>query len=329
MARLTSALFVLTIALFTFSSFPGVHAGTISPSFGANVLPDYVQVSTNINVLQNLTGLVSTFSLPTYNGTIAGSNSSNVASAVQSAIDEKIPRAKVSNLDLRLSSTNVSITTGLQWFNASLGFRLSGIGTLESGLEHLNMSWKSFSIAENVTLGSVEVNNIGQLYLTEPAKQLAQVESSSASSSLVTYQNIVNYFRVTPANLVSATAKVSLFNFTQLFPPLAAWDESYDSSSNRATWSLSPIQTFGIIVTTTSKEPQATPTTNGVMFTIHASISAPARSWVQGDSLVVSFSDFPETIMVVVMITGLVIFGAAFVLERRIIKRTFKRKPKR
>jgi len=315
--------------LIFFPGLPRVHASTASPSFGADVLSDYVQVTTNINVLQNLTGLVSTFSLPAYNGTLVGNNSSNLVSAVQSAIDQKIPDAKVSDLTLRLSSTNVSSSIGLQWFNASLAFRLSGVESLENGIEHLNMAWKSFSIIQNVTLGSVEVNNIGQSYLETPAAQIAQIERSSGSSNLVTYQNIVNYFRITPANLVSATASVNLFNFTQLSSSLDRWAESYDSSSDRATWSLSPIQIFGIIVTITSKEPQATPTTNGVIFRIHASISAPARSWAQGDTLFVSFNDYSETIMLAVVTTGIVVLAVGFVLERRVMKKTFKRKLKR
>jgi len=193
----------------------------------------------------------------------------------------------------------------------------------------VSMDWKSFDVPQNVTVGGVEVNNIGVAYLPGVAGKIASLERGASSGNLITYENIVNYFRVTPANLVSATNRVNLLNFTQLFPSVDSWQESYDYSPSSVTWSFGVNQILGLMITETPSEPQATPTTNGVIYTIQASVSAPSRSYVQGDAIVAVFNDNSELLMTTIIVVGVAVLAISLVLERRILNKTIKRKPKR
>lgn len=297
------------------------------PQFQATVHSNYIDVSMNIRVFQNLTDIVAGFSLPAANGTLTGNNSTNLASAIQTSIQNKTLGAQVNGLNLQFSSTG--LRGGLsQWFNVSLQFRLSGVQTSKSGLQYVNMDWKSFSVPQNVTVGGVEVNNIGTAYLASVATSIANLERSS-KTSIITYSNIVNYFRVTTGNLVSATERINLLNFTQLLPAVETWQESYDASTNSQTWTFYINQILGLMIQTTSTEPQSTPTADGVIYTIQATVSAPARSYAQGDTIVAVFNDTTETIMLAVIIVGLAVLISSLFMERRISRRIIRRKPKK
>lgn len=307
---------------------PGVHAAGPVPVFDARVQSDNIRVSLNLHVSQNLTGLQSDFSFPAVNATLAGDNLTTVSSYLQAAIRDKAPEATVSDLSLQLATTPVESVTQHQWFNVSLQFQLSGVETLENGIAHVDMTWKSFNVPENVTVGQVEVNNIGLVYLYSAATAIARTERS-ITTNVITYGNIVNFFRVTTGNLPPTTAKINLLNFTQLFPSVDTWHQSYDYSTGSVTWSFKLNKILGVMITTTSNEPQATPTTNGAIYTIEAAVSAPARSWAQGNSINAVFNDNPETLMASTIVAGMAILVTSLIIERRVLKTSVRRKSKR
>ncbi|TMI48309.1 hypothetical protein E6H17_03895 [Candidatus Bathyarchaeota archaeon] len=325
--RVFSTLF-LVIVFSTLPTVPLAHASPAPPVFDATVLSDSVLVTLNLQVSQNLTGLEPSFSLPSYNGTLTGANSTSLASLVQTAIDGKVPQATVKDLSLRLASTSLTGSAQFQWFNVSLQFRLTGVQTSQGGLEQVNMAWKSFNVPQNVTVGSVEVNNIGAVYLYSVANQIAQLERGAGTGGLVTYGNIVNFFRVSTADLASRTARINLFNFTQLLSPVDTWQQTYDFSSNAETWSFDLNQILGLMITITPKEPQATPSTNGVIYSIQAAVSAPARSWAQGDMINAVFNDNSENLMLGIIVSGLLVAATGFTIDRRLSKKSFRRKPR-
>lgn len=320
---------ILIVVLVSVAS--GVHPSAAFqpvPQFQATVHSNYVDVSMNIRVFQNLTDIESGFALPAANGTLSGNNSTNLISAIQASIQNKVSSAQVNGLSLQFASTG--LRGGLsQWFNVSLQFRLSGVQTSKSGLQYVNMDWKSFSVQQNVTVGGVEVNNIGTAYLASVATTIANLERSSTRTNIITYSNIVNYFRTTTGNLVRSTERINLLNFTQLLPAVDTWQESYDPSTNSQTWTFYLNQILGLMVQTTSTEPQATPTADGVMYTIQATVSAPARSYAQGDTIVAVVNDTAETIMLAVVVVGLGVLISSLFTERRISRRILRRKAKK
>lgn len=307
--------------------FGQVHAASPSPVLEASLHPDYVQVSIGLHVYQNLTGLRSTFSFPYGNSALDGDNSTLLESYLQTSIQSKAPSATVTDLTLLLASTPVNNATLSQWLNLSLQFRVGGVHTFQNGLDHFDMSWKSFNVPQNVTVGQFEANNIGQMYLYNAAVEIATIERSS-TTSLITYGNIVNYFRVTTPNLASRTARINLLNFTQLLPSLDKWQQTYDYSSNSVTWSFDLNQILGLMITTTSNEPQATPTTNGAIYTIQAAVSAPVGSWAQGNTVNAVFNNNSEALMAFIIGTGITVLAVSLLVERRVLKRV-KRKSRR
>ncbi|MBO0888726.1 hypothetical protein J2P12_06465, partial [Candidatus Bathyarchaeota archaeon] len=217
--------FTILLVLIILSVVPSIHqtnATDASPDLGAKLFPDFVQVSVNLHVFQNLTQLEPTFTFPQYNATLSGDNSTTMASDLQTAIRNQAPQATVTDLTLQLVSTSASNSAQSQWFNVSFQFHMGGVQTVQNGIQRVDLGWKSFNVPQNVSVGHVEINNIGQSYLYQPAIAIAALERSG-SGSVVSYSNIVNYFRVTPPNLASRTVRINLLNFTQLLSPVDTW----------------------------------------------------------------------------------------------------------
>src|ERR1700740_836488 len=93
------------VGLSASSLYPLSHASIPTADLQATILPDYLQISLNLHLFQNLTELESSFSLPSYNGTLTGANATGATSSVQASIQGKVPSATVSDFALQLSST--------------------------------------------------------------------------------------------------------------------------------------------------------------------------------------------------------------------------------
>src|SRR5882672_3037266 len=93
------------------------HAAPLQPQgISASINAEYVSVSVNFQLFQNLTLLENSFALPPFNGVLIGSNSTDPVSAIQQAIDVKSPQARVSGLSLSLSTTAWTANSNVQWF---------------------------------------------------------------------------------------------------------------------------------------------------------------------------------------------------------------------
>lgn len=190
------------------------------------------------------------------------------------------------------------------------------------------MSWKSFSLAENVSLGGVEVNNIGTRYLSSVAANIAKGESSSGT--FITYTNTVNSFRVKAANMATLAQGISLLNFTRVQPTIDSWRETYDAGSGLVTWSFKPSIIPGIIVTESVAEQQPPTKTDYVLsYGLEAVLSAPARSHVYGDIVTVTFGDNAEILMGSIIVFVIASGTVTFVYEKRMLNRGVKKKPRR
>jgi hypothetical protein len=236
--------------------------------------------------------------------------------------------ASVTDLSLGLSSSPPTDGTTLQWFNVSLQFHVRGIQVPENGNERTDMSWKSFVISPNVTIGAVEVNAIGNAYMRNAGSFLGSLEAPQQGTT--TYRNLVNDRIVTAVGLPSAVSRIQLLNFTRLLPQIDTWKQGYDFASRSATWSMNTVPVLGLSVQQKNTEPQSTETiSSGVFYTVVANIFAPARSFARGNMVIVVIQDTSETIMGVVIASALVVGFVSYFYESRLLRSRDKRKPKR
>jgi hypothetical protein len=277
---------------------------------------------------QNLTSLDRFFSLPQYNGQLVGQNASTVSSIVQDSIRALNPHASVSNLRIALSSSPPTNGTVLQWFNVSFQFQVGGIQTPENGDQRTDLSWKSFVIASNVTIGGIEVNTVGSAYMRALATYLQALEAPYQGT--FTFRNLINNRVVTAIGLPSTISKIQLLNFTRFLPPVDTWQQSYNFTSRSAIWSLTADPNLGLVIQQTSTEPHVTErVTSGFFYVLKATISAPARSLARGDTILAVFQDTSELLMGTVIVAILALGAVASLYERRVLKNRIGRKLKR
>jgi hypothetical protein len=324
-----TALFLLLILCVSLSrAIPIGHAAQLQQGIFATVNAEYVSVTVNFQIFQNLTSLENSFALPQFNGVLLGANSTDTSSAIQQALDTKSSQARVSALKLGLSTTAWNANSNVQWFNTSLQFQVRGVQTVQNGVVTVDMSWKSFSVAQNVSLGGVEVNNIGAKYLSSVAAKIAQIEL--IGGSFITYTNTVNSFRVKASNMATAAQVISLLDFTRVQPSVDSWHESYDVGAQMVTWSFKPSVIPGIIIAESIAEANPPTKVNFVLsYGLQAAVSAPARSHAQGDRVIVKFGDNAETLMGSIISVIIALGAVTFVYEKRTLGRGVTKKPKR
>lgn len=309
------------------TAFLPVKASSSSPILSANVSNRVVHASINLNMVQNLTAYESSFTLPQFRGVIQGSNSTDLTGRVQAAIASKDPSAKVANLVLQAITTPWVNSSSIQWFNVSLNFDIKGLQTDQSGSSRVDMSWKSFSIASNLTIGGYEVNNIGAGYFVPVASQLASI-SQGGPTSPIRFSFLVNGHPLLPRDYPVLVRNIETLNFTTINTPISKWTVAY-APGNLLSWSFRGGLLGTEIVTTITEPSSTTRAFYGLFYRMTAMVTAPVRSTVSGDSITIVFSDTPETLMALAIISASVLGGIAYFSERRLVSRMGIRKQKR
>ena len=291
-----------------------------SPAVSVSLTNGSVSVAIDIRVSQNLTGLDRLFSLPQFNGLLVGQNASTVSAMVQDSLGRENSSGIVSNLSLGLSSSQPTNGTVLQWFNVSLRFQVRGVQTPQNGFENTDLSWKSFVLPSNVTVGPVEVNYIGRAYMHDAAAFIANLEAPA--SGTFAYKNLVNDRIATYVGLTAAMPKIQLLNFTRFLPSVDTWKEGYDFDSRSVTWSMDGGPGLGFVVQQTNQEPRNMQTiSNGLFYSFIATIFAPAKSIARGNLIITSFQDTSETLMGTAIIAAIALGSSSYIYESRILNR--------
>jgi hypothetical protein len=245
---------------------------------------------------------------------------------IQSALQTKNPTANVKALRIEAVSTAWSNVTSTQWLNISINLGVDGIAVNNNGVEQVDTSWRSFALPSNMTIGGLEVNNIGSAYLGEIARYI----SGLANTKLVVFTFHINSLAFSRQRFPAATGLVSILNFSSLATPLSNWAEAYNSTSNTVYWSSNKLPTLGVLVTETVNEVTPTKIVYELAYTFNkAVITAPLRSSVSGDKVTIIFGDTQATLMgVVVGSASAVAIGTTF-YERRFLGRVTNKRARR
>ncbi len=322
-AVLVGLLVLVLISLVTPNATAPPSPSTLSVSIG----PGVVAVKVNLSIQQNLTAFNNVFSFPQFHSLLEGVNASTATLALQSAISSKSSLAQVRDVTLEGRTSSWSNTTGLQWFNITLSFGVTGISNTTNGASREDLSWKSFAVSSDIGLGGFEVNSLGAKWLQGTAQTLSQ----EPTSRILAYFYEVNSDPVNARLFAGVVAGIHALNFSRLATPLSQWQRTYEPLAPTTSWTLAVSPVLGLTFGRAIQEESGAPLTTlfGLFYTLQASVSAPADSRVQGDILSSSVSGLPETLMGLTIISSAVVGSVAFIYERRLLTTQVRRKSRR
>ncbi len=318
---------LLVVVLISSLVTPNATASPSPSTFSLSVGPGVVAVKVNLDIQQNLTAFNNVFSFPQFQTLLKGANASAATQALQSAIGSKNSLAQVRDVTLEGQTSSWSNTTGLQWFNITLSFGVTGISNTTNGASHIDLSWKSFAVSSDIALGGFEANSLGAKWLQGTAQTLSQ----EPTSRILEYFYEVDSKPVNAKLFTGVVAGTHALNFSRLATPLSQWQQTHEPLTPTTSWALAVSPVLGLTFGRTIQEETGVPTTTlfGLFYTLQASISAPAGSRVQGDILSLSVSGLPEALMGAAILVSALAGSGAYIYERRLLNFKPRKKPKR
>ena len=313
--------FAIMLVLLTVIVFPPSSRG----DYNLQLQGDTFNVVLTLNASQNITAYSHHLLFPpNLNGSLTGSDLSAFASALQTAVQQEVSHASVSNVALHItsSSPNASCSTACipQWLNATAQFQVREPSQTSNGVLHYDLAWKSIRLGDDLQMAGASFNLLGQKYIIQalPASVLFQsvrgiswsVRVNGHSASKGTYENL--------------TDSVVLFDMSNLDTPLQNWTHSFDLNLQSQTW-MSPqrggFNTSAIETLTEAGETVTQAYLSGAA--VRAQVSAPRSAAVNGDMVFVDLSGgfWDELVLAAVLAPLGVLVGSA-VLETRVLRRS-------
>lgn len=287
--RLISVMFVILIVLTQLSAASG---STIELS----VEPNVVDVSATLNFYQNMTAL------PSVEERVEGDALRNVTSSMEKALNSSVPAAKISNLSLRVSSSNSSI-------NVTASFGVLAIATRKGDLLSINCSWKSFAVRDDWRTGNLSYSLAGRTYI----RPVVDLYANATRPPLNATVKAVTFFwaknETVPSYLAANRAgNFSIFDFSNLATPISRWNRNLSVANGTTTWRLDPGPSLELSIRV--QELNRT----FVLYSLYhyqATISVKGVAHAEGDVIVIDVgSGTAELAMSLVVLATIV--GAAF-----------------
>jgi hypothetical protein len=262
---------------------------------------------------------VFTDTIPKATFVLSGLNASLIEAPLAASIKERTPGATVSGVRLIISSNGT-------WIHIDLSFTVLGIVSGPESLRKIDLSWRSFSIADDLRVGSLSFNLIGKAYLADPVSSLNTPSGVPVSQTRLWYLN--NFLR-SPVTIPADVNRLSLLNFTSLSKPLESWDRSVDYGplATRLTMKGGFNLTF---VGTITEAPEVFRSAFDAIFKPVVVVEVAGLARGVGDFLIVDTGrGFGSAALMLVIVVALpLVGGGAFVFERRILGPSSKRRGK-
>ncbi len=324
---IATTIIVLSLLILLSAYVPRIVASSPFTQYSVVVTNQTVSVSIKLNMVQNITSFESSFTLPRLRVSAVGVNSTDLAQIVQNALRLKNPQAQVNNLNLQFGSSAWSNATSRQWLNESLSFDVNGVTLPRGAVAQVDLSWKSFAVSSRYSLAGVEVNRIGEVYLSKIAADLS-ANSGSTQSFTTAYQ--VNGKASSPSQFLGDVENIFLLNFSSFATPVSQWAQSYTALTSSLTWSLNGPPGLGMAYIQQFLEPgSSSRAVYGLFYDLTGMITSPAGARADRDALTFVTSSLPEMIMSLTIVSVVVIGSVTYAWERRVLNRGARRKPKR
>lgn len=254
-------------------------------------------------------------SIPVFRFRLEGGNSSAFSGALNNALREKSPAVSIDQvtLDTNSNGTNLHYDLSLKVLDD-----LNGRGDANT----VNLGWRSFVIAGDLTVGNTSFNTIVPKYLESGISRYVQLSPSQQLPIKEVRRWWWNGQNVNREQVQPLIQNALLFNFTSLSAPLQTWNISPDFGSRILRYQ----STTGFNLTFTNQITEVgevgTLYTNAI-YRMKATVEAPWGTTASGDTLVLE-SQVPWGVWL--MLT-LIIVSAGFLVGTIILERRFLRAP--
>lgn len=206
-----------------------------------------------------------------------------------------------------------------------LDFLVNGALAVQGTTARVDLSWRSFAIAEDVRVDDVSVNTILETYLSERISVLAERRSTRVPV-ITEYLWYLNDRPISPSQIASTLRHLLIFNFTSLDLPLEKWTvtRSFLDQNIR----LQTRTGFNLTFIGRFFEPEGTTVafSNNAVYQVETVIDAPWEASFSGNELIIPRNPVLETqLMVVIIGTSLAVLFATVIFERRFVRSGSKR----
>jgi hypothetical protein len=277
-------------------------------SVTTTITPDSVTMNVNLSLVENLTKPLGTLST-----TLNGASATNATHALQNALSEKVPGSIVESVEFNARVFNTSLTESVMQENYTID--LQGTSSGPRGLITTNVGFMFLNASDPIQVNGFELNAVGQSYLLAPL--LATM--GKGYRYYLSGGQFLN--SVIPGN---TTEKFRMLDFTFL-PPLTLWTHQEDPLGSETSWTCTYASgcitnepynlTFGIV----SPEGPLIQVRSAV-FDPSFQIVAPARAWLQGNSISFYQPTIEETIMPIVALAFTATAIASLVVDRQLTR---------
>ncbi len=275
---------------------------------------DYVEVVITAQMVQNLT------QLPAYDVVLENENASIIMEPVARAVQALTPTAKVDRIVLHSDSNGTLATVSLQ-------FRVLGVSSRDQwGGAQANLSWRGFNVTDDIMVGGTGINLAGRHYLSSPLLSLVNASLHPIAESRTTFLLDGHFAAALEIQRLAPT--INLLDFSKLETPLASWFRESNTLSPITTWSRDA--GFDIAAVTTIKEPLGgeVKLADSAAYKVKAVLEVPSFASFQGDSVFYGATVLePVMTGIIILLAGLAV--GAYIVERRLSRRTFRSKKKR
>jgi len=288
LSRIFASALILLI-IFLYETVPA-QASEIS----VQIQTDGVMVKIESSIYQNMTVL------PQSRFSLSGENLTDASAKFESAIRAKCPQAS-------LRAFSMSATLNNTWMNVSVRLELGGLQSKRGDILDINCTWKSFVIRQDIRVGNISLNLVGQNYI------LPIVEEYGNRTETIFYKRGTMPMTLPMARNEAGNA--TLFEFTSFELPVEKWSKTYNFSTQSTTWEFSAQPALDLLIK--FKEDNVTKHFRAEIDP-KATITARGHATVKGDVIALDVSQgFSEVAMIGIVVTLLTIAVLAHIQRRK------------
>ena len=280
------------------------------------VTQDRVTLGFQLDLSENLT------SLPVANINLAHSNLSSVVGPINLAIEKLSPNARVQDLSLIARTFNVSGTSHLQ---ENYTIVVAGANSNSGSSVAVDLSFLSMDVSDSITVGTVELNQVGLAYLLAPLLKEGQL----ANLGLLKVGWFIGGEKtLTPSIPEISTKGFSLLDFSWV-PPISRWNEQQNLLGQSTTWNYNvAFPRFNLTYGPISPE-QTLLTSFVAVYDPSLSLMISSDAFASGSTIQFDLPSPAEPIMpIAIVVSGLALLST-LLLDRRLTKPLMARRKKR
>ncbi len=297
-------------------------------SFTVQLNGDQFRIAWEIDAMQNLTALSKTSAFPqNLNYSLTGADLTFFTSALQTALQSRIPTIVVAQPSASLSSSSTNVTCQfhcpLQWLNLTIAFDVQEPVALTYGARQFDLSWIAFRVGDNLYAVGKAFNTLGQNYLLQAMPAFFPKPTPGR-----TYTVSVDGQLVSKTNYQQPVQQIVLLDTSPLTTPLEDWTHDQDLNAGVQTWHSPNIAGFNITANLQIVEVDLVSAANYFAAArVSAKFSAPLSAHAQGNVLVVDFSDgLWEKAAAATIIAAIAALITTTILDKRMTRTSQRRR---